>query len=249
MRSHARLLFHPLAVRKSADIFLRQTVEAFGLPFRLSLSEHGRYLPAPVVGWKNARVSNTDLLSGLTMPIFKMVMEHGVHVFKVHEKAELPGVSDLRHARHLTCGPVWLAFHIIWLRMCRFLLSLRPMFVLPRPGVAENPVTLLPRLSRVDCQVWGAYALLRPDNPQAVVFIAMLTASPTLLIFNVTHALRVGNWRKVSGSAPGILVICSRQPPTKDRVKKKKIEEPQENHRKNTTFCVFRKPMADSSTS
>ena len=28
------------------------------------------------------------------MPLFKMAVEHGVHVFKVHEKAELTGVSS-----------------------------------------------------------------------------------------------------------------------------------------------------------
>ena len=34
-----------------------------------------------------------DKLSGFTMPLFKIVMERGAHGFKVHERAELPGVS------------------------------------------------------------------------------------------------------------------------------------------------------------
>ena len=49
---------------------------------------------APVVDRKSARVCITDKMSGFKMSIFKMVVEHGVHVFKVEEKAELPGMSE-----------------------------------------------------------------------------------------------------------------------------------------------------------
>ena len=95
-----------------------------------------------------------DWMSGFTMPIFKMVMEHGVRVFEVHEKTELPSVSDeelhqlvtvvsraidarsfcsfLRRARHLTCGRVWYVFIISPVGQCH-LWSVRPLFVLPLP--------------------------------------------------------------------------------------------------------------------
>ena len=48
----------------------------------------------PVFDGKNARVCITAKLSGFTMLLLKVVMELGVHVFKVHEEAELPGISE-----------------------------------------------------------------------------------------------------------------------------------------------------------
>ena len=54
---------------------------------------HTRNPTAPVVDKKKARVCVVDGLSGFTMSIFKIVMERGSHVFKVHAKAELPGNS------------------------------------------------------------------------------------------------------------------------------------------------------------
>ena len=47
-----------------------------------------------MVDRKNARVWTADKELGVTMPVFKMVMKNGAHVFKVHEKAELPGVPQ-----------------------------------------------------------------------------------------------------------------------------------------------------------
>ena len=61
------------------------------------ISTRFQYTPrieaAPVVH-KNVRVCSVDKLSGFSMQIFKVVMEYGVHVFIIHEKAELPGVSN-----------------------------------------------------------------------------------------------------------------------------------------------------------
>ena len=37
-----------------------------------------------------------EKLSGCTMPIFRIVMEHGAHVFKINEKAELLGVFNAK---------------------------------------------------------------------------------------------------------------------------------------------------------
>ena len=48
---------------------------------------------ASVVDRENARVCNVDKLSGFSMTIFQVVIEHGAHVFKIHEEAELRGVS------------------------------------------------------------------------------------------------------------------------------------------------------------
>ena len=57
----------------------------------------------PVVDRKSASVRMTDRMSWFTMPIFKMVMEHGVHVFKVQGNVELPSVSD-EELHQLVCS-------------------------------------------------------------------------------------------------------------------------------------------------
>ena len=100
---------NPLAVRKSADVFVRQA-RAFDegqMEMRLPpLWTAGYKLitnpllntgirAAPVVHRKNARVCIVDKLSGFSMPIFKMVTERGTLVFKVHEKDELTGVTTV----------------------------------------------------------------------------------------------------------------------------------------------------------
>ena len=36
-----------------------------------------------------------EKLAGFTMPMFKTVMEHGAHVFKIHEKTAILGVSNV----------------------------------------------------------------------------------------------------------------------------------------------------------
>ena len=45
---------------------------------------------APVVDRKNARVCLVVKLSGLSVPLFKLVSETGNQVLKVHEKTEFP---------------------------------------------------------------------------------------------------------------------------------------------------------------
>ena len=62
------------------------------------ITAHFKYTPgisaAPVVGRKNARVCISDRNSGLSVPPFEMVMDHGLRVFEVQEKADLSGVSN-----------------------------------------------------------------------------------------------------------------------------------------------------------
>ena len=88
---------HSLAVRKSAEVFcsssqaVRHTSdgEALGPPLEGGATQvttaHFQHTAgisvAPVVDRKSARVRIADWMSGFKMPIFKMVMEHGVHVF------------------------------------------------------------------------------------------------------------------------------------------------------------------------
>ena len=68
-----------------------------GAAYKL-ITNHFKYTPgiqaAPVVDRKSARVCIVDKLSGFSMPIYKVVMEHGAQVFKIHEKGELPAVSN-----------------------------------------------------------------------------------------------------------------------------------------------------------
>ena len=86
-------LKNPLAVRQYAEIFVRQGrpwderwTEKLLAPLSKAANQliafHFQHTegisPAPVVDRKSARVCITDQLSGFTMPIFKMVMEHGV---------------------------------------------------------------------------------------------------------------------------------------------------------------------------
>ena len=85
---------NPLAVRTSAEVFVRharQWDERLTVKLLLSFAanqlitshfQHTEGITAAlVVDRKNARVRITDWMSGFTMPIFKMVMEHCVHEF------------------------------------------------------------------------------------------------------------------------------------------------------------------------
>ena len=89
----------PLAIRESADVFVRQAraydERQMG---KLLAPSRFQYTPgieaAPVVDRRNATVCIVDKLSGFSMPMFKVVMKRGAHAFKVHEKEELPGVSN-----------------------------------------------------------------------------------------------------------------------------------------------------------
>ena len=49
---------------------------------------------APVIHRKNARVCTLDKLTGFSIPILKVVAEHGAHIFKMHEKTERPSVTN-----------------------------------------------------------------------------------------------------------------------------------------------------------
>ena len=82
----------------------RQMEKRLSLPWKAAnqlFSTHFKHTAGiqatPVDARKNIRVCITDKLSGFTMHLFKIVLERGVHVFKLREKAELPGVS----AEHL----------------------------------------------------------------------------------------------------------------------------------------------------
>ena len=87
-------------VRQARAFDERQMGKLLALPVRCSkklITSHFKFTPgidaAPVADRKNARVRIVDKLSGFTMLSFKIVMEHGAHVFKIHEKAQLSGVS------------------------------------------------------------------------------------------------------------------------------------------------------------
>ena len=100
---------NPLAVRKSAEVFVRQARayderqmgtllaplwgaanKGITIRFQYTAGIQG----ALVVDRKNARVCIVDKLPGFSMPIFKVVIEQSAHVFKIHENAELFGVSN-----------------------------------------------------------------------------------------------------------------------------------------------------------
>ena len=70
----------------------------FGMRSVISSPAQEKFSPgieaATVVDRKNARVCIVARFWGFAMLICNVVMEHGAHAFKVHEKTELPHVSD-----------------------------------------------------------------------------------------------------------------------------------------------------------
>ena len=155
----------------------------------------------------------TDKMSRFTMPMFKMVMEHGVHVFKVHEEAELTTVLDEELHRlvtaasaakrsavvwffpwlrlPLTCGRVGSALLFLWLACATFCCP----FDLPSPGEARLFrlglmfffARLFPPLVaglRQPCGQ-GVFSALTASS-RATVFFVRPTPSITTLTFNAS---------------------------------------------------------------
>ena len=86
---------NPLAVRKSAEVSVRQATPfderqtgnfrpPLGSGSLPTFSPWNVISAAPVVDSKNTRVCSPDRMSASTMPIFKMVMERGVRVWCTH---------------------------------------------------------------------------------------------------------------------------------------------------------------------
>ena len=119
---------YPFVVRKSAEVYVRHAktfderqTEKFShlrssgrrlisssLP---TFSTHLVSLQHPWSMRKNARVCVTDKIYGFTVPLFKMVMEHSVHVFfEVHEKAPR---RFYRRIAPTCCNGLWTAHGIV----------------------------------------------------------------------------------------------------------------------------------------